>query len=109
MDRTPRPGRPVRGSVTGRPIMAAMDLLGRRWALRIIWELRSGPVGPRMLLARCENLSSSVLYQRLGELISSGLVRSTDAGYELTAHGASLGEALQPLSAWADLWADSLP
>ena len=30
----------VRGSRTGRPIMALLDLLGRRWTLRIIWELR---------------------------------------------------------------------
>ena len=42
MARTPRPGRPVRGSQTGRPIMALMDLLGRRWTLRVIWELRDG-------------------------------------------------------------------
>ncbi|HJV56497.1 MAG TPA: transcriptional regulator, partial [Methylomirabilota bacterium] len=40
MASTPRPGWPVRGSRTGRPIMALMDLLGRRWALRVIWELR---------------------------------------------------------------------
>ena len=32
--------RSVRGSRTGRPIMALLDLLGRRWSLRIIWELR---------------------------------------------------------------------
>ena len=32
--------RAVRGSRTGRPVMALLDLLGRRWSLRIIWELR---------------------------------------------------------------------
>ena len=41
----PIPGKPVRGSKTGRPIMALLDLLGRRWALRVLWELRNGPVG----------------------------------------------------------------
>ena len=102
---TPRPGRPVRGSTTGRPIMAAMDLLGRRWTLRVIWELRDGPVGARALLARCEGLSSSVLYQRLAELTESRLVTTDDAGYRLTPLGASLGEALTPLSAWAENWA----
>ncbi|HTO53257.1 MAG TPA: transcriptional regulator, partial [Myxococcota bacterium] len=40
---TPRPGAAVRGSRSGRPIMAALDLLGRRWALRVLWELRNGP------------------------------------------------------------------
>lgn len=105
---TPRPGKPVRGSATGRPIMAAMDLLGRRWALRLIWELRDGPVGARALLARCEGLSSSVLYQRLGELTSTGLATATDAGYQLTPLGARLGRALAPLDAWANEWAASV-
>ena len=31
--------RRVRGSRTGRPIMALLDLLGRRMSLRILWEL----------------------------------------------------------------------
>src|SRR5687768_17454829 len=58
----PRPGVPVRGSTTGRPLMAALDLVGRRWSLRVLWELRSGPIGARALLERCEGISSSVLY-----------------------------------------------
>ena len=49
---TPRPGRRVRGSETGRPIMALLDLLGRRWALRVGWELRNGPLGFRELQRR---------------------------------------------------------
>lgn len=105
---TPRPGKPVRGSTTGRPIMAAMDLLGRRWSLRVIWELRDGPVGARALLARCAGLSSSVLYQRLGELTASGLTAATDAGYELTPTGRALGTALGPLDEWATEWAAAL-
>ncbi|MFI6515674.1 winged helix-turn-helix transcriptional regulator [Spirillospora sp. NPDC050679] len=102
---TPRPGRPVRGSITGRPLMAAMDLLGRRWALRIIWELRDGPVGARALLAHCDGLSSSVLYQRLAELTASGLIVGSPEGYRLTPMGASLRQALAPLNEWADAWA----
>jgi len=61
----PRPGRAVRGSATGRPLMAALDLLGRRWALRILWELTDGPRGARELRQRCDAMSPSVLYQRL--------------------------------------------
>ena len=30
----------MRGSSTGRPIMIVLDVLGRRGALRILWELR---------------------------------------------------------------------
>src|ERR1700722_17849874 len=68
-----RPGRPVRGSTTGRPLMAALDLLGRRWSLRILWELREGPLGARSLRERCDGMSPSVLYDRLGELTGAGL------------------------------------
>lgn len=102
---TPRPGTPVRGSTTGRPLMAALDLFGRRWALRILWELRAGPLGARALLARCEGLSSSVLYQRLRELASSGIIAQSADGYELTRLGTALRDALRPLDEWAITWA----
>jgi DNA-binding HxlR family transcriptional regulator len=105
----PKPGRRVRGSTTGRPLMAAMDLLGRRWALRILWELRAGPIGARALQARCDGMSSSVLYDRLRDLGTSGLVERThDDQYALSQLGAGLGSALKPLDAWAESWAASL-
>ena len=102
----PRPGAAVRGSTTGRPLMAALDLLGRRWALRILWELRHGPLGARALRARCDDMSPSVLYDRLAELSSAGLIARDDTGgYALTAHGRSLERALRPLDAWSERWA----
>ena len=85
--------------------MAAMDLLGRRWALRILWELRDGPLGARQLLGRCDGLSSSVLYERLRELAAAALVsQDADAAYGLTDLGRTLGEALEPLDAWSRRW-----
>jgi DNA-binding HxlR family transcriptional regulator len=106
MPATPRPGAPVRGSRTGRPIMAALDLLGRRWALRILWELRHGAQSFRALRALCDEVSPTVLNQRLAELRESGLVaHEPGAGYALTASGESLGEALAPLHDWAERWA----
>ena len=44
--------------------MAALDLFGRRWMLRVMWELRDGPAGFRVLLARCEGISNAVLITR---------------------------------------------
>jgi DNA-binding HxlR family transcriptional regulator len=86
--------------------MAALDLLGRRWALRILWELRAGPVGARALRDRCDGMSPSVLYQRLAELTESGLVsQGPDTRYDLTDLGRSLGAALEPLTEWSDRWA----
>lgn len=102
---TPLPGRPVRGSATGRPIMALLDLLGRRWTLRVIWELRdeSAPTF-RELQARCDRASSSVLADRLRELTEAGLVVHDGAGYALTGQGRSLLERLAPLDDWAATW-----
>jgi DNA-binding HxlR family transcriptional regulator len=48
--------------------MAALDLFGRRWTLRVLWELRGGPQGFRPLQRLCDNMSSSVLEARLTEL-----------------------------------------
>lgn len=105
--KVPRPGSPVRGSRSGRPVMAALDLLGRRWALRILWELRTESLGARALRERCDTMSSSVLYERLTDLTAAGLVtRTEDGGYALTDIGRSLGDALRPLDAWARKWAD---
>ena len=104
---TPRPGQEVRGSSTGRPLLAAMDLLGRRWSLRILWELRDGAVGARALRERCDGMSSSVLYTRLAELADAHLVEQDEAGeYRLTEIGARLNTSLQPLDAWARRWAE---
>jgi len=86
--------------------MAALDLLGRRWALRLMWELRDGPVGARALLARSDGMSSSVMYERLRELSDAGLViRSPTGTYVLSDIGRELGRAIEPLSQWADRWA----
>lgn len=102
----PKPGAPVRGSRTGRPIMAALDLLGRRWALRVLWELRDGrPASFRELRERCDSMSTSVLNQRLRELRDAGLVETGEGGYRLTRTGAQLHAALTPLDTWAKRWA----
>lgn len=102
----PRPGQPVRGSTTGRPLMAALDLFGRRWHLRIIWELREGPLGFRALQQRCDSMSSSVLRQRLTEMLELHLVvQQPDKAYELSQLGYGAFHALRPLIRWSEQWA----
>jgi DNA-binding HxlR family transcriptional regulator len=104
----PRPGQPVRGSKTGRPLMALLDLAGRRALLRVLWELRDGPLRFRPLQEACDGLSPTLLNKRLSELRETGLIELVDDGYALTALGHSLGEALLPLTRWADRWARAL-
>ena len=106
MAKTPRPGSRVRGSRTGRPIMALLDLLGRRWALRVLWELRNEPLTFRELRERCGGVSPTVLNDRLSELRESRFVtRSDEGGYVLTELGKELGERLVLLTEWAERWA----
>jgi DNA-binding HxlR family transcriptional regulator len=81
--------------------MAALDLLGRRWALRVIWELRSSPASFRQLQERCGGLSPTSLNTRLAELRGADVIELGEEGYVLTASGQALLEALAPLDAWA--------
>ncbi len=85
--------------------MVLFDLLGRRWTLRVLWELRSEPLTFRQLQMHCGDMSSSVLNQRLRELRDAGVVEQQPGeGYSLTPEGQDLLEALKPLSSWADRW-----
>jgi DNA-binding HxlR family transcriptional regulator len=105
MTELPQPGRATRGSTSGRPIMALLDLLGRRWSLRVIWELRDGPLVFRALQERCAGMSSSVLNQRLRELRVAGILEAGEDGYRLTDEGGRLLDAYVPLQSWAERWA----
>jgi DNA-binding HxlR family transcriptional regulator len=106
MPSLPTPGKPVRGSQSGQPIMALLDLLGRRWAMRVIWELREATLSFRELQAACDGVSSSVLNQRLAELRHAGVVEAgEDGGFRLSGEGRRLLEAYRPLDAWARRWA----
>lgn len=100
----PKPGHEVRGSKTGRPIMAALDLLGRRGALRIMWELRGTEPLTFRALASAAELSPATLNTRLRELRETGIIELVD-GYQLTALGRELMVALEPLSRWSTRWA----
>ncbi|MDE0853310.1 MAG: helix-turn-helix domain-containing protein [Nevskia sp.] len=105
--RPPHPGARVRGSTSGRPVMALLDLLGRRWTLRVVWELRDGPLVFRELQSRC-GISPSVLNTRLAELRQARLLQAGEDGYALTAEGRELFELFSPISRWAERWAGSL-
>lgn len=106
MTKARTPARSVRGSRTGRPIMALLDLLGRRWTLRIVWELRSGPLTSRALREACDDVSPTVLQDRLRELRDAALVELGEGGgYGLTALGEELLEHALPLVRWSARWA----
>jgi DNA-binding HxlR family transcriptional regulator len=103
----PLPGALVRGSTTGRPVMAALDLMGRRGALRILWELRDEAVLTFRALQAAAELPPGTLNARLGELKAAAVVVSA-GGYRLTPRGVQLLTALAPLQAWSQAWAEDL-
>jgi DNA-binding HxlR family transcriptional regulator len=102
----PKPGTPVRGSKSGRPIMALLDLLGRRMALRILWELSQAqePLTFRGLQEAAAT-NPAVLNGRLKELRQARLIAHDGAGYGLTEEGRSLTALVLPLHQWAEDWA----
>lgn len=82
--------------------MVLLDLLGRRWAMRVVWELRDEPLTFRALQARCDDASSSTLSLRLSELVGVGIARTSGEGYELTPAGRELLELFLPVNGWAE-------
>jgi DNA-binding HxlR family transcriptional regulator len=101
----PKPGKPVRGSQSGAPLMAVFDLLGRRWAMGIIWQLSRGPATFRALQGACETISPSILNIRLKDLREAQLIERTIDGYRLTELGAELHRLLLPFGEWSIKWA----
>lgn len=91
-----------------RPIMALLDLLGQRWALRVLWELRDGPLTSRALRTAAGGLSPTVLQARINALREAGILELTDNGYGLTALGTELLDAFAPLYRFAQRWAQSI-
>jgi len=100
---TKLPVKRVRGSSTGRPIMVALDLLGRRGALRILWELRGDPLTFRALQDAAQ-AQPGLLNTRLAELREAGIVDHDAGGYRLSESGRALLAAMLPLNAWAERW-----
>jgi DNA-binding HxlR family transcriptional regulator len=96
----------VRGSRTGRPIMALLDLLGRRWTLRIVWELREDrALTSRALRTACDEASPTIMQARLSELREAGLVELEPGdGYRLTGLGKELFDTFAPLHRFAERW-----
>ncbi len=94
----------LRTAQTSPSMARALELAGRRWALRIVWELRAGPLSFRALQAACGNISPSVLADRLHELGDLGIVENIPRlGYRLTASGERLFQVLAELNKWSAL------
>lgn len=86
---------------TAAEFAALLELIGRRWTLRILWELRGGSLAFNELRKRAGGMSQSVLVTRLTELFGAGFVADVPGGYQLTADGRSFVKELGRLDGWA--------
>ena len=85
-----------------KPVDRALDLLGRRWALRLVWELRHSTLAFSELRERT-GISPSVLSARLAELVGAGVLERDGAGrYRLSGHGRELSRILYEINRWAE-------
>ncbi len=97
-------------SPPSRPALAELiDVLGTKWVMRILWELRDRPLTFRALQQACGGLSPSVLNGRLKLLEEKQLLEKAEGGYGLTGLGEELMLLQQPLADWAQGWQRSLP
>jgi DNA-binding HxlR family transcriptional regulator len=86
-----------------RAVESVLDLLGRRWALRLVWELRRSTLSFSDLRDRT-GISPSVLSARLGELVDAGVAERDGARrYRLNGRGRELARILYELNRWAEL------
>lgn len=92
-------------SGSNRPIMLLLDLMGRKWMLRILWELGKGACTFRELQSRCGDLSPTMVNKRIRELTDAQLVRKNpERGYELTPQAEELTQLFLPLIGWSEQW-----
>ncbi len=106
MIKIPKPGNPVRGSLSGKPIMALFDLLGRRWTMGIIWNLNKEDLNFRQLQEKCESISPTILNTRLKELRTAKFIDLKSNGYSLTNLGRELFILLKPFKEFSQMWAN---
>ncbi|HEX9462627.1 MAG TPA: helix-turn-helix domain-containing protein [Alphaproteobacteria bacterium] len=86
---------------------AALDVVGGKWKVLILWGLRDAPRRFGELRREIQGISEKMLIQHLKEMEADEIVTRKDykevpprVEYALTSFGQSLYEVLAPLCAW---------
>src|SRR5262249_47791209 len=89
---------------------AALDVVGGKWKVLILWALRSEARRFGELRRLVPGISEKMLIQHLKEMEADAIVKRKDfkevpprVEYALTAFGQSLHAALAPLCEWGEL------
>lgn len=89
---------------SSQPIMNLLAILGQRWTLRILWELRDGPRTFRALQEACDKVSPTTLNARTKSLREAGFLYLGEAGFQLTESGRDLSVHLASMNTFAKKW-----
>jgi DNA-binding HxlR family transcriptional regulator len=91
----------------GCEIEAVLAVVGGKWKLFILWNLRHGTLRYAQLRHRIEGISERVLIKQLRELEADGMVHREQypevpprVEYSLTERGHSFGPAIESLADW---------
>lgn len=90
------------------PALATLKLISGKWKTRILWLLRSGPMGFGTLRRRLKGVSAKMLTEHLRQLEADGLVSravETAGGvqtsrYGFTGYGETMIPVLDALGQW---------
>lgn len=89
---------------------AALEVVGGKWKVLILWPLRAAPRRFGELRRQVPGISEKMLIQHLKEMELDGIVTRKDykeipprVEYALTSFGDSLCDALAPLCEWGQL------
>ncbi len=100
--------RPKRGTQSDCPLADLIDMIGGRWKVLSLWNLRDGTRRFTELRRLMPGVTQKMLTQQLRQLEADGLVRREvypqvppKVEYSLTAAGEELGGLLLTLSGWA--------
>jgi DNA-binding HxlR family transcriptional regulator len=91
-------------------VTQAMDILGKKWTITILYQLLSGPKRFCHLEADTD-VSGRLLSERLKELEAAGMVTRTiypevppRVEYQLTEKGKEVGPIIADIYGWASKW-----
>jgi DNA-binding HxlR family transcriptional regulator len=97
----------MKNQAYGCGLEAALDMIGGKWKVLVLWHLSSGPRRFGELRRLVKGISEKMLIQSLREMERDGIVKRTDfreipprVEYSMTSFGVSLKEALKPLCEW---------
>lgn len=94
---------------SSQPVMQLLELMGKKWMLRIVWELSKEEMTFRELQAACGDISPTIINRRLKEMVEAKLVEKRDpSGYGLTDLGKEFCALVGPLNQWSKKWVKKL-